>query len=167
MRALIQRASRASLTVRSAGAALSEDLARHPGHVSIGRGLVILVGVGLDDADGDPERLAAKVAQLRIFEDDAGKMNCSIQDVGGSILAVSQFTLYADCRKGNRPSFGDAARPDLARSHFAAFTTGLRARGIDVETGVFGADMEVELVNDGPVTIWLDTREFGGGAAAT
>ncbi len=167
MRGLIQRASRASLTVRGAGAALPEDIACHRGHVSIGRGLVILVGIGQDDADGDPERLAGKVAQLRVFEDEAGKMNRSIQDVGGSVLAVSQFTLYADCRKGNRPSFANAARPDLARSRFGAFVTDLRARGVDVETGVFGADMEIELVNDGPVTIWLDTCEMGRGAAGT
>ncbi|MFN7951613.1 MAG: D-aminoacyl-tRNA deacylase [bacterium] len=164
MRALIQRVSRAALVVRGPGAASSDDLAAHPGRVAVGRGLVVLVGVGRDDADGDPERLAAKIAELRIFEDDAGKMNRSVRDVAGSILAVSQFTLHADCRKGNRPSFGDAARPEVARPRFAALVAGLRARGIEVLTGVFGADMEVEIVNDGPVTIALDTRELGGAA---
>jgi D-tyrosyl-tRNA(Tyr) deacylase len=126
---------------------------------SIGRGLLVLLGVGQGDTEKQAAWLAEKTASLRIFEDDAGKMNLSVQDIGGSILVVSQFTLYGDCRKGRRPSFTDAAPPDLADRLYQFFVSHLRALGVPVETGVFQAKMEVHLVNDGPVTIWLDTEQ--------
>jgi len=122
----------------------------------IGRGLCVLLGV----ARGDREvvRLAEKVARLRVFPDDAGRFDRSVLDVGGAALVVSQFTLIADTAKGNRPSFGDAAPPEVAEPLYERFCTALRELGVPVETGVFGAKMEVELVNDGPVTIVLDAR---------
>jgi D-tyrosyl-tRNA(Tyr) deacylase len=126
---------------------------------SIGRGLLVLLGVGQGDAEKHAQWLAEKIAGLRIFEDDAGKMNLSVQDVGGSVLVVSQFTLYGDCRKGRRPSFTEAAPPDLADRLYQAFVSHLGVLGIPVETGVFQAHMDVHLVNEGPVTIWLDTEE--------
>lgn len=119
------------------------------------------MGVGHGDGPEQARSLAHKMAALRIFEDETGRMNRSLIDTGGSVLAVSQFTLYADLRKGNRPSFGEAAPPDVARDLFVRFVTALRELGVRVETGVFGADMDVELVNDGPVTMWLDTARFG------
>lgn len=161
MRALVQRVSRATVRIRGAGSARDPDVARHPGEASVGEGLVVLVGVGRDDQADDARRLAQKLAALRIFEDEAGRMNRSIVDTGGSVLAVSQFTLYADLGKGNRPSFGDAASPDVAQALFTEFVDYVRASGLAVEVGVFGADMDVELVNRGPVTIWLDSRQIG------
>ena len=125
----------------------------------IGPGLLILVGVAAADgsrADEAAERLAEKVANLRIFADDAGKMNRSVTEAGGEALVVSQFTLHADTSKGRRPSWVDAARPDVAEPAVEAFARGLEARGLRVERGIFGADMQVALVNDGPVTILLD-----------
>jgi len=124
---------------------------------SIGAGLCILLGVAEIDRSTDAERLAGKIARLRIFENDAGKFDCSLLDVGGEALVVSQFTLIADTAKGNRPSFTAAAPPQQAETLYAAFCEALRALGVRVETGVFGARMHVELVNDGPVTISLDS----------
>jgi len=144
MRILIQRVGRASVTVGGARVA------------AIGRGYLALVGVTHGDAAATAVKLAAKTARLRIFEDDAGLMNLALADVGGEVLAVSQFTLYADARRGNRPSFTDAARPAQGEAVYAAFVEALRAAGVPVQTGVFGARMCVELVNDGPVTIMLE-----------
>ena len=123
---------------------------------AIGRGLLVLLGVGHDDTSDNATRLAAKIASLRIFPDEAGRFDRSLLDVGGDALVVSQFTLLADTRKGNRPSFTDAARPEQAEALVEAFAEALRVAGAHVETGVFGAKMEVELVNDGPVTIVLE-----------
>jgi D-aminoacyl-tRNA deacylase len=122
----------------------------------IGVGLCVLLGVARGDTSADAERLAAKVANLRIFENEAGKFDRSLLDTGGSALVVSQFTLVADTAKGNRPSFSDAAPPAAAESVYKAFVAALRALGVEVTTGVFGARMRVELVNDGPVTIVID-----------
>ncbi len=123
---------------------------------AIGRGHLVLVGVTHGDSAVTAGKLAAKTARLRVFEDDAGLMNRALADVGGSVLAVSQFTLYADARKGNRPSFADAARPEQGEAVYAAYVEALRAEGVPVQTGIFGAHMHVELVNDGPVTILLE-----------
>jgi D-tyrosyl-tRNA(Tyr) deacylase len=143
MRALVQRVSRASVTV--AGERVGE----------IATGLLVLVAAGRNDTSDQAVRLAAKVARLRIFADDQGRMNRSVHDVGGAVLAVSQFTLYADVRRGNRPGFGAAAEPDLAEELVARFVAELRELGLKVGQGRFGAHMQVELVNDGPVTIWI------------
>jgi D-tyrosyl-tRNA(Tyr) deacylase len=149
MRVLLQRVSRGSVTV--------------DGQVtgSIGLGFVVLVGVTHGDTQAEADGLAKKVANLRVFEDEAGKMNRSALDVGGGVLVVSQFTLYADARKGRRPSFTDAAPPEMAAPLVDLFAARLRAEGITrVEMGVFGAMMQVEIHNDGPVTIWLDSDEM-------
>jgi len=147
MRVLIQRVTSASVVV--------DD--RVTG--TIGQGLLLLVGVTHADTETTEERVADKIVKLRIFSDEAGLMNRSVLDVGGEILAVSQFTLYADARKGNRPSYTDAARPEQAAPAFDRFVGKLSARlGKPVPTGIFGADMKVSLVNDGPVTIWLDSE---------
>lgn len=122
----------------------------------IGHGLCVLLGVARGDSDEQAARLAAKVARLRIFPDEAGRFDRSVEDVGGSVLAISQFTLIADTAKGNRPSFGAAAQPEDAGPLYERFCRELRALGVPVETGVFGAKMELELVNDGPVTIVMD-----------
>jgi D-tyrosyl-tRNA(Tyr) deacylase len=144
MRVLLQRVSRAVVSVDG------QEVAR------IGRGLVILVGVGHGDGEEQARWLAQKVAGLRIFEDEQSKFNLSIQDVGGEALVVSQFTLYADARKGRRPAFVDAAPPETAEPLVARFADLLRAEGIPTQTGVFAAHMLVEIHNDGPVTIWLE-----------
>lgn len=144
MRALIQRVSKASVTVE--GQTIS----------SIGKGLLILLGVGHGDTEAQSDFLAEKVANLRIFEDEQGKTNLSILDVKGETIVVSQFTLYADTRKGRRPSFIDAALPDVAEPLVNRFVELLRGHGIAAQTGKFGAHMEVEIHNDGPVTIWLE-----------
>jgi D-tyrosyl-tRNA(Tyr) deacylase len=124
-----------------------------------GRGLLVLLGVAHDDTDAIADSLARKVAELRVFADEAGRTNRSLLDVGGGALVVSQFTLYADTRRGRRPGFTDAARPDLAEALYERFAAALRGVGVErVETGVFGAEMAVELVNEGPFTIWLDTK---------
>ena len=125
----------------------------------IERGLVVLLGVGKGDTLEDAAYLARKIAGLRIFADSEGKMNLSLADVGGRVLAVSQFTLYGDTRKGNRPSFIEAAAPDIGRRLYEGFCDLLSQQGLDVETGVFQAHMKVHLVNDGPVTIWLDSAD--------
>ncbi len=147
MRTLIQRVREADVTVD--GGVVG----------AIGPGLLVLAGVTEGDDASDREWLARKIVQLRIFPDDAGVMNRSVADVGGSVLAVSQFTLYASTRKGNRPSYIAAARPEMAEPAFDAFVALLsELLGKPVPTGVFGADMQVRLVNDGPVTIWLDSK---------
>jgi D-tyrosyl-tRNA(Tyr) deacylase len=144
MRVLLQRVRRASVTVECERVA------------EIERGFLALVGVGRGDTEVTAAKLAAKTARLRVFEDDAGLMNLALGDVGGAVLAVSQFTLYADTRKGNRPSFTDAAAPGVGEAVYGAYVDALRAAGLPVETGIFGAHMQVELVNDGPVTILLE-----------
>jgi D-tyrosyl-tRNA(Tyr) deacylase len=147
LRALVQRVREASVSVdgRIAGA--------------IGPGLLVLAGVGNGDEPEDRDWLARKIVQLRIFDDDTGIMNLSVAETGGGVLAVSQFTLYASTRKGNRPSWSSAAPPLIAQPAFATFVQSLaRELGKTVATGVFGAHMQVALVNDGPVTIWLDSR---------
>ncbi len=152
MRAVVQRVSRAKVTVqdRSGNDWVSGE---------IGLGLLVLLGVGEEDSETDAEYLAEKITGLRIFEDQQGKMNRSVQDAGGSVLAVSQFTLYGDVRRGKRPSFDAAARPDRARQLFEFFVERLRAAGLRCETGRFQEMMQVELVNEGPVTILLDSRK--------
>ena len=146
MRVVLQRVSHASVTVEE----------KVIGQIQ--RGFLLLVGVTHDDAMEDMEYLVRKIVQMRIFEDEEGKLNRSIQDIGGEILSVSQFTLYADTKKGNRPSFSKAAPGDVAFEMFEQFNGLLRDTGIPVETGQFGADMKVELLNDGPVTILLDSK---------
>jgi D-tyrosyl-tRNA(Tyr) deacylase len=145
LRALLQRVTRAE--VRVAGERVG----------SIGVGLVVLLGVGPDDTPAVAEALAGRVTELRIFDDADGRTNRSLMDVGGAVLAVSQFTLYADTRRGRRPGFTAAAPPEVALERYQQFVAGLTTRGITVATGRFGEVMEVELVNDGPFTIWLDT----------
>lgn len=124
----------------------------------IGAGLLVLLGVGQGDTPADVDYLAEKTIHLRIFEDDAGKMNRSVQEIGGAVMVVSQFTLLGDCRKGRRPSFIDAAKPDVAVPLYERFIDRLRTTGLQVETGRFGAMMDVGLINDGPVTLILDSR---------
>jgi len=148
MRVLIQRVSEARVVVEG------KETGR------IGRGLLVLVGAGKGDTGDDVRRLAEKTVNLRIFEDEAGKMNLSLLDVGGEVLAVSQFTLYADCRKGRRPSFTGAAPPEEGEQLYLEYVKAVEEYGVKVATGVFGAHMQVELVNDGPVTIWLDSGEL-------
>ena len=144
MRALIQRVSHASVHVDG------KEIA------SIGQGFLVLLGVADEDGMAEAAWLARKIAGLRLFEDDEGKMNLALADVGGSVLAVSQFTLYGDARKGRRPSFTRAAPPAQAQELYDRFCTLLAAEGVPVEKGVFQAHMEVTLVNDGPVTLWLE-----------
>lgn len=148
MRAVIQRVTRARVDVdgRTTG--------------EIGEGLLVLLGVGDGDSEADAAYLADKAAGLRIFEDDAGKMNLSVIDIAGRVLVVSQFTLYGDMRKGRRPSFAAAAAPDLANRLYERFCEMLRSKGLSVETGVFQATMEVSLLNHGPVTILLDSNKL-------
>lgn len=146
MRALIQRVNAGSVSVAG------DEIAR------IDRGVVVLLGVGLQDGGQQAAYLADKIANLRIFEDQEGKINLSLLDVGGEALVVSQFTLYADTRKGRRPSFVGAAPPELAEPLVDDFTSQLRSLGIPAQTGRFGAHMLVEIANDGPVTIWLENE---------
>ena len=145
MRVLLQRVTRAEVTVDGTVAG------------SIGPGLVALVGIGPHDTEALATSMAGKSVDLRIFRDDEGRTNRSLDDVSGAMLVVSQFTLYGDARKGRRPSFIGAAEPDLAARLVGVFARVVEARGIAVARGVFGAEMEVELVNDGPMTIWLDS----------
>lgn len=149
MKAVLQRVSRARVVIANRE------------HSSIGRGILVLLGVEKGDTHEDAETLAKKIVELRIFEDEAGKMNRSVVEVQGAILAVSQFTLLGDCRKGRRPSFDDAAPPDEARHLYEEFVEKLKATGVQVETGVFQAMMDVELINEGPVTFVLDIRKSG------
>lgn len=145
MRILLQRVSRASVAVRG------ELVSR------IGPGLLLFVGVGKDDGFGEYDRLAEKVVHLRVFEDEHGKMNRSLSEVGGEILVVPQFTLYGDVRRGRRPSWDGAAPPDIAEDRVEAFAKALEARSATVRRGAFREHMQVELVNDGPVTLWIDS----------
>lgn len=147
MRAVLQRVSRASVEVEG----------RVVGRIGVG--WLVLLGVAKGDEDADTDRLAEKVAGLRAFEDEAGKMNLSVVEVGGSVLVVSQFTLLGDCRAGRRPSFIEAAEPTEAERLYLRFVERIRGLGLTAETGVFRADMKVELVNDGPVTLLLDSRK--------
>lgn len=147
MRAVVQRVTEAHVVVEG------REVSR------IGPGFVVLLGVGRDDGPADVEAIGAKVAELRVFEDADGKMNRALRDTGGRVLLVSQFTLFGDVRKGRRPSFIDAAPPELAVALYEDVARALRARGVPTETGVFRADMRVALVNDGPVTILIDSRK--------
>jgi D-tyrosyl-tRNA(Tyr) deacylase len=147
MRAVIQRVSQASVTVDG------EVVGR------IGKGFLALIGAAQGDGESDVEYIASKIAGLRIFEDLDGKMNLALADVGGAVLAVSQFTLFGDCRKGRRPSFTGAMEPVQAAERFEAVVARLRALGLPVETGRFRAHMDVSLLNDGPVTLLLDSRK--------
>lgn len=148
MKVILQRVTQASVSI--------------DGHIhaQIANGYLLLVGVGVNDTVKDADYLARKITNLRIFSDDMEKMNGTIQSVNGQILSVSQFTLYADTKKGNRPSFVHAATPQQAKELYDYFNTQLRQNGLNVETGVFGANMQVSLVNDGPVTIIMDTENL-------
>lgn len=144
MRIVIQRAEKAMVSVD--GEVVGQ----------IGKGFMVLVGVGPEDTKQNADFLVNKMCNLRVFEDEQGKMNLSIKDVGGQILAISQFTLYADCKKGNRPSFTGAAKPEQANELYEYFMEKIRKQGIKVEHGIFGAHMKVDFINDGPVTILLE-----------
>ena len=148
MRAVVQRVSEASVSVdgKVTGA--------------VQQGLCVLIGVGTTDAEADAQWLADKVVELRIFEDEAGKMNRSVLDVRGGVLAISQFTLFGDARKGTRPGFIDAARPEVAQPLYARFCALVRARGVPVGEGIFRATMRVRIVNEGPVTLLLDSKRL-------
>ena len=148
MRAVIQRVKSASVTVE--GEVVSE----------IRKGLLVFLGVAQEDTPADVDYMASKIANLRIFEDDEGRMNLSILDVGGEALVVSQFTLYGDCRKGRRPSFIHAARPEKADPLYQAFMDEISRLGVPVKAGIFQAMMDVELINDGPVTMMLDSNKL-------
>jgi len=148
MRAVVQRVREASVEVE--GAVVS----------SIGRGLLVLLGVGRDDGPEDVQYVAGKIRDLRVFDDEQGRMNRAVGDVGGAVLVVSQFTLYGDARRGRRPSFDRAAPAEMGRALYEAVAAELAGAGVPVRTGVFGAVMQVRLVNDGPVTILLDSRRL-------
>ncbi len=145
MRSVIQRVKQASVTIEG------ELVGK------IDQGLLVLFAVHVDDTDDKIEKMAQKILKLRIFEDEEGKMNRSVTDCSGSILVVSQFTLYGDASSGNRPSFIESARPEKAIPMYEAFVEGLKKSGLKIETGMFGANMAVELINDGPVTLMIDT----------
>lgn len=146
MRVLIQRVSEASVTIDKIV------------HGSIKQGLVLLIGIATDDTEEDADWLIGKITKLRIFNDEEGKMNLSIQDIEGEFLAISQFTLHASTKKGNRPGFTEAARPEIAMPLYEYFLKELKMSQLKVEAGVFGADMKVQLINDGPTTIWIDSK---------
>lgn len=148
MRAVIQRVKYSSLKVD--GKLISQ----------IGQGFLVLLGIGQGDTDEMSEKIARKIAGMRIFEDENGKMNLSLADVGGEVLLVSQFTLYADCKHGNRPSFINAEKPEIAQKMYENFKILLEKRNLTVKTGIFGEDMKIELLNDGPVTIILDDKDL-------
>lgn len=147
MRAVVQRVRSSSVTV--AGEVVGK----------IEHGFLVLLGITTDDTQDDVVYLASKLVGLRVFEDDDGKMNRSISEAGGAMLIVSQFTLYGDCRKGRRPSFIEAARPEVAQPLYESFVAEVRGQGIHVETGIFQAEMDVALINDGPITLLLDSRK--------
>ncbi|MDD2983599.1 MAG: D-aminoacyl-tRNA deacylase [Crocinitomicaceae bacterium] len=146
MRVLIQRVSEASVTIDKIV------------HGSIQQGMVLLIGIATDDTEEDVTWLIAKITKLRIFNDSEGKMNLSMQDIQGEFLAISQFTLHASTKKGNRPGFTEAARPEIAVPLYEYFLKELKKSQLKVEAGVFGADMKVQLINDGPTTIWIDSK---------
>jgi D-aminoacyl-tRNA deacylase len=146
LRVVIQRVSQASVAV-------DEQIVGQ-----IAKGFLLLVGVGKDDSEEDVDYLVRKVSQLRVFEDNEGKMNLSLKEINGAILSISQFTLFASTKKGNRPSFTDAAQPETGDKLYQLFNQNLRENDFRVETGVFGADMQVSLINDGPVTILIDSK---------
>lgn len=152
MRALVQRAKNSSVSIMTDGEYKLKS--------EIENGFVILLGVCDEDTDEDMTKLADKISKLRIFEDENGKMNLSVQDVGGSILLISQFTLYADCKKGNRPSFINAGEPKYAELMYEKFGQYMQSLGLTVKTGEFGADMLVNIQNVGPTTIWLDSADL-------
>ncbi len=172
MRAVVQRVTQAKVTVGcktenmaggTSGGAVADavdGVVNNAVAGSISKGMVVLLGIGADDDSRDIDYLAEKVVNLRIFDDHEGKMNISLTDCGGAMLLVSQFTLYGDCRRGRRPSYDAAARPETAQTLYEAFADKCRSYGIKVETGVFQAMMQVELINDGPVTILLDSRKM-------
>ncbi|MCS7191367.1 MAG: D-aminoacyl-tRNA deacylase [Armatimonadetes bacterium] len=147
MRAVVQRVSEAWVEIEG------QEVAR------IGKGLLVLLGVGQVDSEEDAKYLANKVANLRVFEDEEGKLNKSVLEIGGSVLVVSNFTLYGDCRKGRRPSFTDAAPPEIANQLYLRFCDFLKAEGVPVQMGVFQAHMHVGLINDGPITLLLDSQK--------
>ena len=147
MRAVVQKVTHSKVTVEN----------KITGE--IGQGLMVLLGVTHDDTEADAAYMAEKIANLRIFEDADEKLNLSVKDIGGAVLSVSQFTLYGDCRKGRRPSFTEAARPDAANALYEKFNAFLQAEGVPVQTGRFQTHMLVELTNDGPVTVLLDSRK--------
>ncbi len=147
MRAVVQRVKKSTVTV-------SEKIAG-----SIGQGLMVLLGVGKEDDDRDIEYLSDKILNLRIFEDENGKMNKSLLDIGGQLLVVSQFTLFGDCRKGRRPGFDKAAKPEIAIELYQRFVNKCKEAGVVTETGIFQADMLVDISNDGPVTLLLDSKK--------
>ncbi|WP_026558638.1 D-aminoacyl-tRNA deacylase [Bacillus sp. J37] len=146
MKVVVQRAVQAKVTV-------DEKVVG-----KIDKGVMVLVGITHDDTEADAEYLAEKIAHLRIFEDETGKMNHSILDVGGQVLSVSQFTLYGDCRKGRRPNYMNAAKPDVANELYESFNRMLREKGLQVETGIFGAMMDVQFTNVGPVTLIIESK---------
>lgn len=146
MKVVVQRAVQAKVTV-------DEKVVG-----KIDKGVMVLVGITHDDTEADAESLAEKIAHLRIFEDETGKMNHSILDVGGQVLSVSQFTLYGDCRKGRRPNYMNAAKPDVANELYESFNRMLREKGLQVETGIFGAMMDVQFTNVGPVTLIIESK---------
>lgn len=148
MRAVVQRVAEAKVVVDQAVIS------------AIGEGLLVLLGVSCDDTSDDVQYMVDKIAHLRIFPDAEGKMNLSVAEVGGEVLVVSQFTLYGDCRKGRRPSFSSAAKGELANALYQGVVSGLRSSGLPVQTGEFGADMQVHLINDGPVTLLLDSSRL-------
>ena len=148
MRAVIQRINGAEITINGGETR------------KVGEGLVVFICAMEGDTDAQADFLVQKVCGLRVFKDENDKMNRSLADVGGGLLIVSQFTLYGDCRKGNRPSFTNAARPETAIPLYEAFIARCRESGLPVETGEFGADMKVDLLNDGPVTLWMDTKDM-------
>jgi len=148
MRAVVQRVAEAKVVVDQAVIS------------AIGEGLLVLLGVSCDDTSDDVQYMVDKIAHLRIFPDAEGKMNLSVAEVGGEVLVVSQFTLYGDCRKGRRPSFSSAAKGELANALYQEVVSGIRSSGLPVQTGEFGADMQVHLINDGPVTLLLDSSRL-------
>ncbi|AEH45500.1 D-tyrosyl-tRNA(Tyr) deacylase [Thermodesulfatator indicus DSM 15286] len=147
MRAVIQRVKQASVTVEG------QEVA------AIGQGFLVLVGVSKEDTIKDIDYLARKIVNLRVFEDEKGKLNLSLKDISGEVLLVSNFTLYGDCRKGNRPSFAKAAPPELAEKLYLSLAEAIKAEGVPVKTGKFRAYMEISLINDGPVTLLLDSQK--------
>ena len=147
MRTVVQRVTRAQVSIGDEGVG------------AIGAGLVVLLGIRAEDSEKDLTWLADKIVHLRVFEDESGKMNNSLTDIGGEVLIISQFTLYGDCRKGRRPGFSGAAPPEIAEPLYQQFVDAVRARNIQVATGTFQAEMQVELVNDGPVTLLLDSEK--------